>query len=797
MRYRRLFTYGIALSAIGMCGVVRAATLPTTGGQAVVAKTGSRSMPKPIAGHPGNVFLKGEIVAVKLPDASASWRLVDYDNQEIARVPAGTETAELGALPVGFYRLLRESDADWVSLAVLEPLKAPTPTTSPIGIDVAMAWFYGRDRMTQVASLEALAGVNHVRDRLTWGQMEPQRGRFASDTQYDASAKAQSDAGLSLLQVNHSSPGWANADGRRFPLDLRDAYRFYKAMAARWRGKVEAFEPWNEADGRDFGGHTGAEMAYLQKASYLGLKAGNPHVTACLNVLASHQHSQLEDLAANEAWPYFDTYNLHHYEGFDGYPFLYADHRAVSAGRPLWVTECAIPVKWSGTPERKELSDADLRIQSERIAQVYVGAIHEGAAAAFYFILGDYVEGQTQFGVIRRDLTPRPAYVAVAAAGRLLADAKPLGKLRTASTVYAYAFRARPDGLDRTVVVAWTREGAASLKLPGSLDAVYDHLGRSRQTSDALALTAAPQYAVLPADTARSLSLIPPPARPARLPGKPSPVVLQTLWPESSVLLTQSAYHVSSTTPSECTLYVYNFGPSTVDGTLRATANDGWKVEGLGPVRVESMGRREFKVRFVPGKSVTKTIATVRITGDFGTAGMPVASIRLAPEGNSLSGKPGVALPGAKSADSWELMVSGGPTPHASADGDGLIFEAAPGSGDAWFYPKIKVKGGAIPRNAVGLACTITLLEGDGLLRAIFDEKNGASYVSDFLNKPKPGVPIRTVALFADAAHGDVWSAPDPDGKLDPSELISLKIGFNGNPGKLRYRLSDIRWVSP
>ena len=293
-----------------------------------------------------------------------------------------------------------------------------------------MAWFYGPDRMDAVANLCALAGMNWVRDRLNWGEMEPQRGQFSAPNKYDASAAAQSRAGLRVLQVIHLSPPWANPNGKRFPLDLRDAHRFFEEMAKRWRGQVQAFEPWNEADIPMFGGHTGAEMASLQKAAYLGLKAGNPEVIACLNVFALHNTNQLADLNENEAWPYFDTYNLHHYEPFDNYPKLYADHRAVSAGRPLWVSECAVPVKWAGDEQLKEPSDADLRVQAERVAKTLACSLHEGSAATFYFLFPHYVEGQTQFGIVRPDLTPRPAYVALAAVGHLLADAKPLGRLQ-------------------------------------------------------------------------------------------------------------------------------------------------------------------------------------------------------------------------------------------------------------------------------------------------------------------------------------------------------------------------------
>ena len=87
------------------------------------------------------------------------------------------------------------------------------------------------------------------------------------------------------------------------------------------------------------------------------------------------------------------------------------------------MTECSLPVKWHGDAKLQEPTDDDLRVQSERVAMTYACAIHEGAEAVFYFMLPHYVERQTQFGLLRPDLTPRPGYLALATAGRLLADA--------------------------------------------------------------------------------------------------------------------------------------------------------------------------------------------------------------------------------------------------------------------------------------------------------------------------------------------------------------------------------------
>ena len=461
-----------------------------------------RSVPTPLSSHPGHIFVAGEEVIVPAPPTSeGEWQVTDYEDRRVTSVRAANGRLTLGRLPVGFYRLRQSGQEQAVFVGVIAPLRAATPTTSPIALDVAMAWFYQRNQMDAVANLCALAGVNWVRDRLSWGEMEPTPRRFRERSRYDDSARIQAKAGLQVLQVNHVSPGWANPVTKRFPLDLRDAYRFYREMARRWRGQVLAFEPWNEADIREFGGHTGAEMASLQKASFLGLKAGNPDGIACLNVFATHNRAQLDDLHANEAWPYFDTFNLHHYESFDRYPQLYAAFRSVSAGRPLWVTECAMPVKWAGNARAQEPTDADLRVQAERLLQVFAGSVHEGAAATFYFLLPHYVEGQTQFGILRRDLTPRPAYVALAAVGRLLADARPLGRLRqNHDSLHAYLFSAKPDGTNHEVLVAWSKSAGAVLALPIMPQAVFDHLGRTRPTSSSLTLSTAPLFVLLPAD---------------------------------------------------------------------------------------------------------------------------------------------------------------------------------------------------------------------------------------------------------------------------------------------------------
>jgi len=607
------------------------------------AGAGTRAIPHPLPAHPGNIFLAGENVTVPaLPAGDGdTWRAVDYEGWVVAEGTAKAGPVELGRLPVGYYELQRGAaqTTNRLSLGVLEGLRAPTPLSSPICIDVAMAWFYSKDKMPDVASLCALAGVNRVRDRMSWPELEPEKGVFAPTNRYDWSAQAQAAAGLQVLQVGHRSPGWANPKGARFPLDLRDTYNFHRALAQRWRGEVAAFEPWNEADIPDFGGHTGCEMASLQKAAYLGLKAGNPKVIACLNVFAVHRAASLRDLHENAAWPYFDTFNLHHYEGFDKYPKLYADFRAVSAGRPLWVTECSVTVKWHGDQKLQEPTDEDLRVQSERVTMTYACAIHEGAEAVFYFMLPHYVEGQTQFGVLRPDLTPRPGYLALAAAGRLLADARPLGQVKaTNDSIRAYLFRARPDGRRADVLVAWSK-GEAELELPKPPSACFDHLGRACGVEGrVLKLGRAPLLAVLPTGT--QLQLAPPPQAPERLAGKPAPLVLQALLPAESIVLGKSAYKIPAGQSASVPIYLYNFSPKTVRGRLSTSVSlqptesattEPWGAELQPDAEVAPGERKELALRLTGLSTNGLECATIRVTGEFGSAGKPVLSFRLVP----------------------------------------------------------------------------------------------------------------------------------------------------------------------
>jgi hypothetical protein len=594
-----------------------------------------RPVPAPLPEHPGNVYVEGESVRIPLPEvlaaAAAPWRLVD-DRHQVLRtgvVPAGTtrrrEPLQLGPLAVGWYRLdfggTNQPALAWTTLAVLGRMETPTLADSPVAVDSASAWFAREDPAQQkrLANLAALAGVSWVRDRLRWGEIQAQAGPLKPPpTTYDTSAEAQRAAGLQVLQVFHDTVSWArerpNAGGRFAP-DLRHVHAFGRALASRFKGSVAAWEPWNEANVATFGGHTVDQMCSWQKAAWLGLKAGDPQVIVGWNATAAvPTPAHTEGVLANETWPYFDTYNIHTYDWAHAYADLWKPAREAAAGRPIWITEAD-----RGTPHLKNApwfdQDPGLeRLKAEWIAQAYASSLFAGAQRHFHFVLGNYQEPNgVQFGLLRRDLTPRPAYAALAAAGRCMAGATILGRWRPGQHVQVYAFRSNLEGQGQDLLVAWAEKEVgwngrgttvAEWRLPSHLKVqrVVDYLGRSCGTNFPKPLASAPVFVFLPSGHAGSLPLEKPPAQAPWRPGVPSPVVLQLSLPRAAVRKVEDlpwsegyCYQAKPGQPLDFKLHVYNFASNTAAGRLEHSRQPAsWTLNLRPPTfRLEPMDRWE------------------------------------------------------------------------------------------------------------------------------------------------------------------------------------------------------------
>ncbi|MEN6428043.1 MAG: hypothetical protein ABFE13_22040 [Phycisphaerales bacterium] len=628
-----------------------------------------RDIPR-VQGELAGVFVEGQAVTAAVPADAASqatrWQVLDDRAAAVSSgdVPASASRIDLGMLGIGWYRVefLGQDGVclAWTTTAVLARPVTPVPQDSPICLDSAAAWFAPDDsgKQGRLARLAALAGANWVRDRIRWRDMEPQRGNFTgAQTTYDTSARIQTSQGLKVLQVFHDTPQWAVAEGDtrgRYAGDLRDVYRFCKAMAVRFRGTVHAWEPWNEGNVATFGGHTTDEMCSYQKAAYLGFKAGDPNVLVCWNVstaVPTRLHTTL--VLQNETWPYFDTYNTHTYDWPESYERLWKPVHEAACGRPIWVTESDRGIQYATAEPWCDLSrEGEIR-KAEFMAQSYASSLFAGADRHFHFILGHYCEGgKIQFGLLRLDETPRPSYVALAAIGRFLAGAECLGRWDIEGQPHAhiYAFHAKPEGRLRDVLVAWAEKPGdwdqrgkttADWALPQGMtvESVYDYLGRSLGSTVPQQLQSAPVFVLLGPGEAKRLPLAVP-QRSTFRPGKPGQIVLQLhMPPTASVNIEQIPWasdiehKVRPETEIELPLYAYNFGDQPVRGRIVVEhAPEGWQLTpDTWEVTLDPIGRSQLDCRFVmPQRQTDKSSDTwIVLRGDFGPAGRPVLAFRL------------------------------------------------------------------------------------------------------------------------------------------------------------------------
>ncbi|MCC6694663.1 MAG: hypothetical protein IT365_03430 [Candidatus Hydrogenedentes bacterium] len=627
-----------------------------------------REIPKPLPDHPGNVYVEGESVRVQVPPevapSAVRWAALDDRSTRVVEgsmavtAGGGFSPVELGNLGVGWYEVefldAESRRVGWTTAAVLASLAAPIPGDSPMSLDAAISWFAQNDPTTQdrFASLAALAGANWIRDRLRWRELEPERGSLPPPTQYDEAARIQARHGLNVLQVWHDTPQWAEGPaGKRNgpPADLRDVYAFCKAMAGRFQGTVAAWEPWNEANSPNFGGWTIDELCSYQKAAYLGFKAGDPSITVGWQPIAgANSPGQAEGIIANETWPYYDTYSIHSYDWPDAYERLWEPARQAACGRPIWVTECDRGMHVEEGSTTGDYTPAHALRKAEFIAQSYATSLFCGASRHFHFILGHYLEqnGKVQFGLLRKDLTPRPSYVALAAVGRFLAGARCLGRLQVEAQpdAHVYAFRAKPGGAERDVLVVWyqppgdwDQRGTARLAwpLPDSLDveSVFDYLGRRLDVIHPQELASAPIFVVMPAGACDTLTLDPPRRSEARQ-GDASPVVLQLEMANREVVdktegwTPQLERAAKPGAAIELRIVATNFGERALRGTVAfEELPAGWEAADVTwDVRVEPMGREVLVASMVlPDDATNAEAPWIRVKGRF--AGSPDATL--------------------------------------------------------------------------------------------------------------------------------------------------------------------------
>ncbi len=342
----------------------------------------------------------------------------------------------------------------------------PAPTNSPFayGFQVHM-WDVSAQAKDFVVSDVKQAGFNWVKHQVEWQAIETTPGQF-DWAELDPIVNMNNAGGVKvLLSVAHAPSFYRGASSGLMPQDPATYQTLMQTMATRYRGKVQAYELWNEENlSREAGVGNVNPATYLPllKAGFAGVKAGDSSAMTLLGALsptATNSPGQaMDDLAYlqglysinnGEVKNYFDILAAH-LSGFSNppdctpatpqcalsgawneNPSFFAFFRVgqyhdamLAAGdgnKQIWLTEFGYDSSEVAVPGFEystfisEDAQARFLVQAVQIARStpYIGGLMIWNLN--YQVIVPQTDEKWGFSVLRPDWSGRPAFFALAA----------------------------------------------------------------------------------------------------------------------------------------------------------------------------------------------------------------------------------------------------------------------------------------------------------------------------------------------------------------------------------------------
>ncbi len=622
-------------------------------------------------------------------------------------------------------------------------------------------------------------------------------------------------AGLKVVTIFHCSAPWTRADGdiKAFPDDPRDGYVWGKALAEHFKGRISAYEVWNEADISVFGDETADRYAPFLKATYLGIKAADPGAIVLMNSFALRSTPFGEVLGRNDISAYTDAWNHHLYVPYDEHPVVTRWHKELASKNrmsalPFWVTEAGIRVEDRGG----RLNEEDRWKQAEFVAKSYALSLASGIDRHFFFIFPYYLENGIDFGLLDKDLAPAPGAAAFAAMSYALGRAEPLGEglHGTSPDVAARVFDAGPW----KAAVVWrdspnqSPAGLGSGQVgPGIVEVkTADPAPRALTvTGEEIPLDASggvfrvsvgpsPVYLLVKDLSPASSRKV---EEPVAMPPPPGlkEVIVRINLPRELARYRDNFYAFEPGATAQGSVEAWNLGTTPVKGVLRVATDEPY-VAGPAETPVEIPAGGTVKVPITvraPGRGKQKICRVeARVENPTGKAssyarlrvGLDPARIKY-PVVEPLSLKPEAWAPG--------ISANGKMTLSAAENGGLRVYSqftapgASPGeaasaakTGDPSAFSALAFRP---PRDfskfdALRLRLKPIWAPQDMMIRIQVVEPNGSSYYTADGRRGFSGNAFDWVIPFDSLVHGD-FSKPDPNGKLDLDQVDRILVGVN------------------
>jgi len=335
---------------------------------------------------------------------------------------------------------------------------APAPTTFKGFAYGFCAHMYGVDMGATLAKVKG-AGFGWIKIQVPWKDLEGAPGQINWGT-LDPIVDACAGSGVKLFMSVVKAPMWARPafedkghDG--MPENPETFGNFIGALAARYKGRVAAYEVWNE---QNLGTETGMKPSVdrympLLKVAYRRIKAADPNALVISGALTPVGYTDyvhaIEDVVFMREMnskglksncdgvgvhasgfdnpPWADPWGKIGASGFQGHPSFYFRHyeniyKAFGGGKQIWITEGGWSSMYNPPAGYEYAANITEDMQATYAVKAFEIARSAGYIAGFMYWNLNYCvpvvppgDEKSGFAVLGPNGVPRPAYNALAA----------------------------------------------------------------------------------------------------------------------------------------------------------------------------------------------------------------------------------------------------------------------------------------------------------------------------------------------------------------------------------------------
>jgi polysaccharide biosynthesis protein PslG len=287
--------------------------------------------------------------------------------------------------------------------------------------------------MTRELNALQSAGANVLRVDVGWATLETAKSHYDSAflAKLDALLAGAQTRGIKVIATLWQTPHWASSGGawNDPPTNPADYGAFARFITGRYGTELAAVEAWNEPEIHNnlISSNLPATYTQMVKAFYTGAKEGNPGVDVLAGSLAYADIPFLQALYADGIKGFYDGISVHPYADganpantsvthsfLGGIQTLHAAQLKAGDSTPVWVTEFGWPTGTSSAANSEQQ-------QAEYVQEAFgiLDGLSYVKGASVYQLRDMGTEAsnaEDNFGLLRENFAPRPAYAAFAAA---------------------------------------------------------------------------------------------------------------------------------------------------------------------------------------------------------------------------------------------------------------------------------------------------------------------------------------------------------------------------------------------